>query len=544
MLGCVLIAPLGLILLRGVFPHVLDGSFSTPFSRWPDVVTRADLRQALLDSLLLAVLTTAVSIVLGTAVAFLLAHADIPGRGLLEALLFLPVLTPPYVGALAWMLVMQPGGYLEQLSHLPVAGLERGFVSIFGIAGVMVLHLFPLVVLPVRLAFLEAGGRHGLVARLSGASAWQSFRHVTLPLVVPACLTAGLLVFAATLEEFGVAATLGRQANFWVLTTEINRLVGSFPSDPPLAATLAVVLMGITLATFAGQRALQRRSAFTFSGRATPPAQLRLGRWRAPAAVALAGLGLVAGIVPWGSVALSSVLRALGGGMTGANLTLQRYGNLLAQPLARTSLTTSLIQAAVAACAATALGLAVAYLATRTTLPGSRALDGVSLLPSAVPAIVTALAILTLWNLSGVPDAVYKTPFILAVAYAVLYLPIAVRYAVAGLSARPVSLERAAHVSGAGALATWRWIRLPLLRPWLLTTWLTVFAISMRELVASLIVRPPGATTTAVYIFERFEQGDAGQGMAMAMVTLAFTAAVLVAARRLAGAFGAAERVG
>ncbi|MHB8618550.1 MAG: ABC transporter permease [Chloroflexota bacterium] len=532
-MGAVLVAPLTLILLRGVFPHILDGSLSAPFSRWSAVISQPDLLAVLANSLELAVLVLAGSLVLGLGAAFLLAHEDLPGRGALRLLCFLPLVTPPYVGALAWMLVMQPNGYAEQLLRLPAAGIQRLFFSVWGIAAVMALHLFPLVMLPARLAFAQAGGRPAAIARLAGASAWQSFRRVTVPLVLPACLSGGLLVFAASMEEFGVAATLGRQANFWVLTTEIDRLVASFPSDPSLGATLSVILMGITLAVFSLQHRVQRRVEYVSSVRLAGAMPLRLGPWRAPAALAVAALGLVAGVVPWLSALLSSLLRALSRGVRADNLTLGRFGVLLGQHSARSALATSLVQAAAGATLAAVVGLAVAYLVLRSRPPGARALDAVTLLPGAVPAIVISVAILTLWNASGVPEGMYRSPFILAVCYAVLALPFAVRYALAGLSTCPPSLEHAARTLGAGPLLTFVRVLLPTLAPWLLAGWLTIFAISMRELVASLLVRPAGTITTAVYIFQRFEQGDSSQGMAMALVTLAVTGLILLLATRL-----------
>lgn len=531
--GALIVAPLSLIALRGVLPRVLEGSLAGPFSRWPDVLGRPEVREAILNSAQLAVVVTVGAVAVGTIAGYLLAHDDLPAGRALGALLLLPLLTPPYVAALAWMLVMQPNGFLDQLSGRQLSDLGRLFLSVWGIAGVMILHLYPLVLVPARIAFAAAGGRHGAVARLSGAGPWQSFRTVTLPLAIPACIGGALLVLAATLEEFGVAATLGRLAGYWVLPTEIHRLVSTFPSDQALAATLSLLLILVMLVVFLLQRRVQQQVAFVFSARVAGEVPQRLGRWRWPAFAALLGLALL-GIVPWVGALLTSLLRAVSRGLRLDNLTAERYGELLVAGPAQQSLTTSVVQAAIAATAAATLGLAVAYIAARARAPGARALDGISLLPAAIPSIVIAIAILTLWNLSPVPDSVYRSPIILAICYTALHLPHAVRYATAGLAARPASLEWAARVSGASAPRAWAAVLLPALRPWLLATWLLVFAVSARELVSSLLVRPAGTTTTAVYIYQHFEQGDLGQGMAMAMVTLTLTGAVLVVAQRVA----------
>lgn len=534
LLGCLVVAPLTFIVLYGIFPHVQHGSLAAPFSRWPDVLQRSDLLGALGNSLELAVLVVLESAVLGLASAYILAHDDLPGRSALGLLLFLPFLTPPFVGALAWTLVMQPNGFAQQIVHLPAEQIQTAFFSIWGIATVMALHLFPLVMLPTRVALQQVGSRHALVARLAGASAWQSFRRVTLPLVLPSLLGGCLLTFAASLEEFGVAATLGRQANVWVATTEIDRLVRTFPSDPSLAATLCIFLMTLTLGAFAVQRRVLRTAGRSATGRATPLIALRLNRWRAPAAGALLLLACVSGIIPWLGVLLASVLRALGGGMQGSNFTLDRFAALATDPVAQGSLATSAEQAAVGATAATLLGLLIAYLDLRLQVRLRRSMDVLSLLPSAVPAIVVAVAVLTLWNLSGVPDALYSSSIVLGACYTVLYLPIAVRYSAGGLATRPASLETAARTCGAGPVTTFRRILLPSIWPWLLAGWLTVFAIAMRELVASLLVRPPGTSTTSVYVYLQFEQSDPGQGMAMALVTLVVTCAILLIAGRVA----------
>jgi iron(III) transport system permease protein len=483
-----------------------------------------------------ALLATALGVVLG----FLVSRTDLPGRSVWDVLLTIPFLTPPFIGAFAWILVLQPKGYLAQITAQEWPTLERGLMSFGGVVTVMALHLFPFVYLSASRAFTAVGASREAAARTLGAGAMTTWWRITLPLALPALLGGALLVFVMAVEEFGTAATLGRRARVYVLAGEIERLTSSTPVDRPLASALATILLALAGLFFLAQAwLLARRSYVTMTGREVTPERHRLGGWRTPALLLTLAVACLATLVPWGAVLVTSLLRTLGGGLAPSNLTLGQFGFVLSDGAARGALLNSLTLAAITATLAVALGLAAVYLIRRTTLPGRNLLDGLAALPNAVPGIVLAVGILIAWNLAQVPIAIYRSPAILVAGYLALFIPIVMRFADGRFRQIGAGPEDAARVLGASWLQRYRRIMIPLLGPALLAGWTMVFMVASRELVTSLVVRPPGFSTAAVYIFQTFEQGDPLRGMAMAVLMMGTTTIGLLLLQRIAGDRGA-----
>ena len=169
------------------------------------------------------------------------------------------------------------------------------------------------------------------------------------------------------------------------------------------------------------------------------------------------------------------------------------------------------------------VGLMLAYVVVRVPGRASNLLDGMSVLPNAMPGIVVAVGLILAWNQPWLPVTPYNTWVILLLAYACLLLPYPVRYAHAALRQLSPHLETSAWVHGAPfRVALWR-IVLPLLAPSVGAAMLLVFAMASRELVASLLLAPTGMQTVSLFIWRQFDQGAVGQGMAMSLVAIALT---------------------
>jgi len=444
---------------------------------------------------------------------------NLPLPRLWDLLFLIPFLTPPYIAALSWMLVLQTNGYLQQLTGF---NLNDVLFSQTGIVLVMALNIFPVVYFAVSRSLLASGQRLALVARVHGASPGRAFWHITLPMLSPSLAAGMLLAFTLAIEEYGVPAALGTRAGGLMLTTDIEKKLAEWPIDLSGASMLSVVLVTLALSAWWLQKKLTGNQDVTsITGKPTENMGADAGSFTLPI-VALLGLtGFVAVILPGASMALSGVLGTLSGGVSLANLTASHYAALFSQQGdALSALGTSLSLALGAACITGLLGLLAAWLVVVQKIKGHGLVDALSLMPAALPGVVVGVGLILLWNQPFWPVSPYNSWAILLLSYCCLLLPWPVRYVGSALRQLGGNLEPAARVHGASALQALRFIVLPLVSPAMLAAMLMVFAIASRELVTSLLLAPAGTQTVSVFIWRQFEQGSVGQGMAMATLTL------------------------
>ncbi len=511
--------PLALILLQAVFPQFSAGVFSGALSGVATLLAEPHLPTMLGGTLQVGVGVALVSALIGFPLGVARGLLNLPLPRLWDLLFLIPFLTPPYIAALSWMLVLQTNGYLQQLTGF---NLNDVLFSQTGIVLVMALNIFPVVYFAVSRSLLASGQRLALVARVHGASPGRAFWHITLPMLSPSLAAGMLLAFTLAIEEYGVPAALGTRAGVLMLTTDIEKKLAEWPIDLSGASMLSVVLVTLALSAWWLQKKLTGNQDVTsITGKPTENMGADAGSFTLPI-VALLGLtGFVAVILPGASMALSGVLGTLSGGVSLANLTASHYAALFSQQGdALSALGTSLSLALGAACITGLLGLLAAWLVVVQKIKGHGLVDALSLMPAALPGVVVGVGLILLWNQPFWPVSPYNSWAILLLSYCCLLLPWPVRYVGSALRQLGGNLEPAARVHGASALQALRFIVLPLVSPAMLAAMLMVFAIASRELVTSLLLAPAGTQTVSVFIWRQFEQGSVGQGMAMATLTL------------------------
>nr|WP_211053119.1 iron ABC transporter permease [Enterobacter sp. Tr-810] len=511
--------PLSFIALQAVFPQFNAGDFSGAFSGVRTLLAEPQLPVMLGGTLQIAIGVALVSALIGFPLGVARGLLNLPAPRLWDLLFLIPFLTPPYIAALSWMLVLQTNGYLQQITGI---NLNDVLFSKTGIVLVMALNIFPVVYFAVSRSLLASGQRLALVARVHGASAARAFWHITLPMLSPALAAGMLLAFTLAIEEFGVPAALGTRAGVLMLTTDIEKKLADWPVDLSGASMLSVVLVVIALSAWGLQKKLTGHHDVTsVTGKPTENSGANAGVFTLPIVVLMALVGGIAVILPGASMALSGVLGTLSGGVTWSNVTMSHYMALFSQQGdALPALGTSLSLALGAACITGMLGLLASWLVVVQKIKGRAALDALSLMPAALPGIVVGVGLILLWNQRFWPVSPYNTWVILLLSYCCLLLPWPVRYVGSALRQLGGNLEPAARVHGASAFQALRFIVMPLVSPALLAAMLMVFAIASRELVTSLLLAPAGTQTVSVFIWRQFEQGSVGQGMAMATLTL------------------------
>ena len=511
--------PLSFIALQAVFPQFNAGDFSGAFSGVRALLAEPQLPAMLGGTLQIAIGVALVSALIGFPLGVARGLLNLPAPRLWDLLFLIPFLTPPYIAALSWMLVLQTNGYLQQITGI---SLNDVLFSKTGIVLVMALNIFPVVYFAVSRSLLASGQRLALVARVHGANAARAFWHITLPMLSPALAAGMLLAFTLAIEEFGVPAALGTRAGVLMLTTDIEKKLADWPVDLSGASMLSVVLVVIALSAWGLQKKLTGHHDVTsVTGKPTENSGANAGIFTLPIVMLMALVGGIAVILPGVSMALSGVLGTLSGGVTWSNVTMSHYVALFSQQGdALSALGTSLSLALGAACITGMLGLLASWLVVVQKIKGRAALDALSLMPAALPGIVVGVGLILLWNQRFWPVSPYNTWVILLLSYCCLLLPWPVRYVGSALRQLGGNLEPAARVHGASAFQALRFIVMPLVSPALLAAMLMVFAIASRELVTSLLLAPAGTQTVSVFIWRQFEQGSVGQGMAMATLTL------------------------
>lgn len=524
--------PMLFVVLQAVFPQLAQGSLAKPFSAFPALLADPTLFRQLSDTLWVGVGVALVSAMLGIPLGALRGLFALPYARLWDLLFLIPFLIPPYIAALSWMLALQPSGYLEQLWPIRLSGL---LFSLPGVILVMSLNIFPVVYFAVSRSMAAGGSRLAQVAQVHGAGPWRAFWRITLPLAAPAIAASLLLAFTLAIEEYGVPAALGSRAGVLVLTSGIEQRLADWPIDLTGAAVLSLILVGLALSAFWLQRAIAGSiQVETTTGKPATVAIKSLGNGYWPVIVLFGVTALLSVGLPLASMLATAFSATLSGGLSWSNLTLGHFAPLLETDNdAFSALTTSLSLALGAALLTGVVGFLAAWLVVGKRVRGAVLIDALSLLPAALPGIVVGVGLILAWNRSFWPLSPYNTWGILLFAYSCLLLPYPVRYASAALRQIGGNLEAAARVHGASPLQALRLIMLPLVFPSLLAAAMLVFAVSVRELVTSLLLSPAGVQTVSVFVWRQFEQGSIGDGMAMASVAVVLSLTVMLLAMRL-----------
>jgi iron(III) transport system permease protein len=441
------------------------------------------------------------SLLVGTGLAWLVVGHTFPGRALFEWALILPLAVPAYVIGFTFLGLFEFPGPVQTALRRSVGAWARlpDLRSYWGVTLVMTLVFYPYVYLLARAAFREQGAATLETARSLGRSRLGAFRKVVLPMARPSLAAGVALAMMEALGDFGTVATFG----YRTLTEAIYRVwYGMF--DRTAAAQLASVLLLFALLLLVGERASRGRARFTQTQRRGPgiePVPLR--GWPAAAATAAcAGVLGLAFVLPVGQLAL----------WAGATLAAGRVAPTIGALLA-----TTLWLAAVAAVGAGALAVVLAYAGRLRPSAAVRQAGQLASMGYALPGAVVAVGVLLplAWLdhlLAPLTDRILPGPGRLLLtgsaaglvfAYLVRFLAVAFQTVDASLGKVPLSLDDAARALGAGTGGALRHVHLPLIRGGLLTALILVFVETMKEMPATLLLRPFGLNTLAVEVWER-----------------------------------------
>jgi iron(III) transport system permease protein len=522
--GLLLVWPVLTVVSGGFFVngrftlHYLAGVFKNPI-----------YAEGLLNSLRLALGATSLATALALPLAWLSHTFSFRGQRLLSALLLVPMVLPPFVGAIGIMQILGPYGALNALLGCgPVDWLGRS--RMLGVVLLQALAFYPVIYLNVSAALANIDPALDEAAQNLGARAWTRFRRITLPLVMPGLFAGCTLVFIGAFTELGTPLILNvsRCAAVQVYD-ELKEISAS-----PFPYALVTVVLCASVALYGLSRLLFGGRAYAMQAKASPPHAPRPLRGAAGAFAALPFLivALLA-LTPHAGVLLTSfsVPGAWYRSLLPQAFTSANYTEALSHAMTLDAIRNSLLFSSLAVAANLALGIAVAWVVTRSRLRARHALDALAMLPLAVPGLVMAFGFLAVSTslaelpsvrahpaLAALLDVRVNPTLFLVLAYAVRRLPYMVRAAAAGLQQTSVTLEEAAANLGAPPLTALRRVTLPLITANLIAGALLVFAFSMLEVSDSLMLAQKmeyyPVTKT---IFELFQLVGIGNSLAAAL---------------------------
>jgi iron(III) transport system permease protein len=485
-------------------------------------------REALLHTLAVGLATTLLSVVIAVPAAYAVARVGVPLRGFLTSLSVVPLISPPFIGGYAWIVLLGNRGivtrYAEKLFglHLP---------SIYGPAGItlaLTLSFFPFVFLLAQGALAASDPYLEESAHIMGASRLRIAATVTLPLVLPAIASGALLVFAHTLGNFGVPSVLGK--DYTMLSTLLMyQLQGTF--DVNNAAAIALINVAITAI---GMVALSRFSAgrrFITVTSTSRAASRRAGRGLRFAGAAYVWALCLVGVLPQAVILMYSFAERWPGTLWPTRWGFGNYAYVFQQLVE--PMLNSLILSGAATLLCVVFGVLAAYAASRRGLAGKSLLDATIMLPFIMPGIITGVAFIASFGSGWL--VLTGTGTILVMAYFVRRLAYTFRAVSSALSQLDGRIAEASTICGAGWLYTMRRVVIPLVAPGILAGAILVFATLIMDLNITILLYSANWRTMAIVMYQQLFDDKVGYASATASVAIVVTTVLVFGASRLVG---------
>lgn len=513
------IFPMGILLYDSV---MLDGAVN--LENYHNVYSQDVNWRALTNTVKLSLAVMAASVVITFPLAWLVGRTDLPGKKVYRTLLVSSYMIPPYVGAIAWVQLLNPSvGYLNEILKF-FFGLETAPFDIYtmgGLGWVLTLFYSPFAFITISRAMEKMDPTLEEAARVSGASPLRTVLDVTLPLMAPSILAGGLLVFIAAGSCFGIPAIVGMPGNIEVMTTRIVTYIymGDEAGVRDATALAASLMFLANILLFGMTYLVGQKDYTTISGKSTRPNIVELGKWKWPAFSLVGAYSLISIIIPLGSIVLTSLIISLSKPINLDNLGFDAWIPVVTSAQYLESIWNSVVYAVIAACIGTLLSIFIAYLAVKTNIKGRSFPDLLVVIGGSTPSIVIALAMIIAFS-GNFGLNLYSTLWILVVAYLVKYMTMSVRTIAASLSQVHTSLEEAALNSGAGWLRVCKDIIMPLIAPSIVAGWFLIFMPSFYELTMSLLLYGSETKTIGVLLYELQTYADTQNASVLSVIIL------------------------
>ncbi|MBI3707980.1 MAG: iron ABC transporter permease [Proteobacteria bacterium] len=490
--------------------------------------TSASYKRALWNSIFAGGLSTLLAAALALPMAYAVARIAMPFRALILALSVVPLISPPFIGAYAWIILLGNNGVISQLLRTYLGIDLPSIYGPFGVVFALALSYFPYVFLIVQGALAAADPYIEEAARVMGASRARILRTITLPSILPSIAAGMLIVFIKAVGDFGVPSILGGE--FQVLPTLIYYQIHGF-FNLNGAAAVAMVNVALTVLALAVLAWIDRtRSYATITGTARA-ARRATGLGARLFANLYCWLVLLVAILPQATVVFSSFAERWAGTLLPTIYGLDHYRRVMAnltQPIVN-----SLILAGAATAVCIVFGTVTAYATIRGKVFAKWALDLTIMLPFVLPGLVVGVAYLIAFNSGWL--ILTGTGLIIVLAYFTRRVAFIFRSVSAAVSQVDMKIEEASTICGATWGQTMRRITVPLIAPGILAGGVLVFSTLIGEVSATVLLYSARWKTISIAIYELVLGDELYKASAVGTIAIVLTLLLVLAASRLAG---------
>ena len=507
--------------------NVFFYKWSLDWRLFASMLTDPDNLAAMWNTVKISFLVTTLGTVVGLFFAWLIGRSDIPLKGLMKSLFVIPYMFPPFIGAMAWGLLLAPrSGYINKM-FMALTGGRTPLFNINTLAGIVFVELcyyFPFVFIQVSGALERMDPTLEESARIAGANQMTVIRRITMPLVVPAIAAGAMLILISSLSHFGVPAILGFSNGIFTLPTKIYELIyrasGSFEGIRQ-GASLSILLVAVVVLALALQRRVLRAGRYDIiRGKSMRPMLIKLRGWKTPMLLVCFVFLAITVILPLFTIFGVGFLKAYGVPMKLANMTLNNFKYVLFESkMARDSIRNSFFLSITSAVITMLVGTMIAYVIVKIQPKGKGVLEVLGVLPYSIPGIVLAVGVILTWSGAFYVN-LYNTIWIILIAYIARYMAFSMKSASASLEQVHDSLEEASRTCGASHFESLLDVTLPLIRPGMVAGFFLIFLPAMRELTTSLLLYGPFTRTMGVAIYSINEEGYTVQACALAGVAI------------------------
>ncbi|HEX6957110.1 MAG TPA: iron ABC transporter permease [Ferrovibrio sp.] len=523
-----------LMLLAGSFSQGLTAFGAFTAHKYVAAYTDPALAGVIVNTLVFVLGASLFSTVLAIFLSYLNTRTNIPWKGAFTLLSIVPMMIPHLLFAISWALLLNPSNGLMNLVLRGAFGLEQSPINIYSIGGMIFvegllnLPIAYLVIAPAMGAFdvsLEES------SRVSGAGTLTTLRRITLPILRPAILAAFTLCVVRALASYAVPRALGTPGRVDVLATYLYEMISTgFAPDYGQAAALGMSVLSASILLIVLYRALTAEGGkfVTISSRGFKPAIIDLKGARLPLFVVVALLCLLMIVIPVGALFYTSLLpySMVPGARALALMSWQNWIEMVHDDITMRALQNSLILAIVGASLGVLLSLFAAYVTVKLRTKAAGLLEMLTFLSFSFPGIVIGIGFM--WFFVQTP--LYATLTAMMLAYIAAYLPYGVRPLTSAFVQVHAHLEESSQVCGAPPLTTMRRIVAPLVLPGIVSAWILMATMFIRELSVSVVLSRPGSEVLAVRILNFADDGLWGKLSALGIVMILLSTGMVLAA--------------